>query len=432
MVDALILRVVLQNINSLLQEEFALVWGVDREMRKLSNTLATIQDVLEDPEEKQLKDKTIKNWLKKLKEAAYDADDILDECAAKALEVKAQLGNCNNSTNKVSQSFLSWFNFKQLLFRRNIGHRIKDIRERFDDIADERSKFHLNPRGIVEWAVNESSTERETSSILPTEHQVYGREGDREKIVKVLLDNNSNPNLLIYPIIGMGGLGKTTLAQLVYNDERVKNHFETRSWVCVSDDFDIKSLTKAIIESMGGTANDLTELDPMQSRLREMLSRRRRFLLVLDDVWNEDQDKWDRVKSSLTCGNEGCAFLVTTRVEKVASIMGTFPAHHLKGLSEDDCWDLFKQRAFGDAREEIANLVVIGKEIVKKCGGVPLAAKALGGLMRFKHTETEWLFMRDSEIWDLPEDEENTILPALRLRGRLVVFIKNVSSIFEC
>ncbi|XP_042497555.1 putative disease resistance protein RGA4 [Macadamia integrifolia] len=415
-IDA-VLRVVLQNINSLLQQEFGLVWGVDEEMRRLSDTLATIRDVLEDAKKKQFKDKAIKSWLKKLKDAAYDADDILDECAAKSLQFEDQMRSCGNCTNQVSHSFLSWFNFEQLVFRLKIGHRIKDIRERFDDIADARAKFHLNPREIVlEGSVVESS-DRETSSILTTEHLVYGREEIKEEIVKVLVDNISNPNLLVYPIIGMGGLGKTTLAQLVYNDERVKNHFESRNWVCVSDDFDVKRLTKAIIESMGGTAYDLTELDPMQSRLREMLSGKR-YLLVLDDVWSEDQEKWERVKSSLTCGNEGCVILVTTRIEKVASIMGTFPANHLKGLSEDDCWALFKQRAFGSSgREEqnAANLVMIGKEIVKKCRGLPLAAKALGGLLRFKHSETEWLFVRDNEIWDLPEDEENTILPALRL-----------------
>ncbi|XP_042496364.1 putative disease resistance protein RGA4 [Macadamia integrifolia] len=415
-IDA-VLRVVLQNINSLLQQEFGLVWGVDQEMRRLSDTLATIRDVSEDAEKKQFKDKAIKSWLKKLKDAAYDADDILDECAAKSLQLEDQMRSCGNCTNQVSHSFLSWFNFEQLVFRLKIGHRIKDIRERFDDIADARAKFHLNPRGIVlEGSVVESS-ERETSSILTTEHPVYGREEIKEEIVKVLVDNISNPNLLVYPIIGMGGLGKTTLAQLVYNDERVKNHFESRNWVCVSDDFDVKRLTRAIIESIDRKACDLTELDPMQSRLREMLSGKR-YLLVLDDVWSEDQEKWERVKSSLTCGNEGCVILVTTRIEKVASIMGTFPANHLKELSEDDCWALFKQRAFGSSGREgqnAANLVMIGKEIVKKCGGLPLAAKALGGLLRFKHSETEWLFVRDNEIWDLPEDEGNTILPALRL-----------------
>ncbi|KAJ4962693.1 hypothetical protein NE237_022632 [Protea cynaroides] len=91
--------------------------------------------------------------------------------------------------------------------------------------------------------------------------------------------------------------------------------------------------------------------------------------------------------------------------------MGTFPAHHLEGLSDEDCWALFKERAFGVGREENVNLVAIGKKIVKKCGGVPLAANALGSLMCFKHR----VGMRDSEIWDLQEEEEITIFWALRL-----------------
>ncbi|KAJ4962585.1 hypothetical protein NE237_022524 [Protea cynaroides] len=95
--------------------------------------------------------------------------------------------------------------------------------------------------------------------------------------------------------------------------------------------------------------------------------------------------------------------------------MGTFPAHHLKGLLEEDCWALFKQRAFSMGKEENVDFVMIGNDIVKKCGGVPLATKALRSLMHFKHTKTEWLFVRNIEIWDLPKDKESTILPDLRL-----------------
>ncbi|CAL5394461.1 unnamed protein product [Camellia sinensis] len=140
----------------------------------------------------------------------------------------------------------------------------------------------------------------------------------------------------------------------------------------------------------------------------------KRYLLVLDDVWGEDQDNWDRLKYFLACGSKGASIIVTTRVAKVASIMGTVPAHHLSLLSEEDCWLLFKQRAFGQGNEEHPNLVAIGKEIVKKCGGVPLAAKALGGLMRFKSEETDWHSVQESEIWNLPQDK-NSILPLLRL-----------------
>ena len=115
----------------------------------------------------------------------------------------------------------------------------------------------------------------------------------------------------------------------------------------------------------------------------------KRYLIVLDDVWDEDPDKWDAFKYSLACGSKGASVIVTTRVDKVASIMGTISPHLLSVLSKEDCWLLFRQRAFGLGNEERPNFVAIGKEIVKKCGGVPLAAKALGGLMRFKSEEKE-------------------------------------------
>ncbi|KAL4601811.1 hypothetical protein ACB092_10G009200 [Castanea dentata] len=234
-------------------------------------------------------------------------------------------------------------------------------------------------------------------------------------IIEELLTNVSDQdNLAIYAVWGMGGLGKTTLAQLVYNDQRVERHFEVRIWVCVSDDFQIKRLVRAIIESMEGSACSLVELDPLQQRLQEKL-RGRKFLLVLDDVWNENHEKWDGLKDALRCGVNGSKVIVTTRIEKVALMMATLPIHHMGCLSEDDSWSLFKGRAFRMRRvEEKLELESIGKEIVKKCGGVPLAIKALGSLMCLKSMKSEWLSVKESQIWDLPVGE-NTILLALRL-----------------
>ena len=86
----------------------------------------------------------------------------------------------------------------------------------------------------------------------------------------------------------------------------------------------------------------------------------------------------------------------------------------MSSLFEDDSWLLFKQRAFGNKSGKRLNLVKIGKEIVRKCVGVPLAAKALGSLMCFKKDEREWLFVMESELWNLTQDEI-FILPDLRL-----------------
>lgn len=112
---------------------------------------------------------------------------------------------------------------------------------------------------------------------------------------------------------------------------------------------------------------------------------------MLDDVWNEDADEWDKLRVLLKCGADGSRVIVTTQSEKVALIMGTMPPHRLEGLCDDDCWELFKQRAFANDQREYPNLLPIGKQIVKKCSGVPLAAKTLGSLMRFKRKPEEWL-----------------------------------------
>ncbi|XP_027181827.1 putative disease resistance protein RGA3 [Coffea eugenioides] len=211
--------------------------------------------------------------------------------------------------------------------------------------------------------------------------------------------------------VGVGGLGKTTLAQLVFNDKRVIEHFEPKLWVWVSKDFNVKRIIKALIESVEKTSIGDLPLNDLQIKLQSLLEGKR-YLIVLDDVWNENPQEWEDLKSVLQCGSKGSSIVTTTRMEKVAEIMGTLETHRLSSLSDDQCWSLFRQRAF-DCQQKQDKLEAVGKEIVKKCGGVPLAAKALGGFLRFK-SEAEWNSVKCSELWNLPEDETD-ISPALRL-----------------
>ncbi|KAL7122811.1 hypothetical protein ACP275_01G067200 [Erythranthe tilingii] len=305
----------------------------------------------------------------------------------------------------------------QFLFRRKIGTRMNEVLEKLDAVAAERAKFHLSEMAFLErpTEVAAAAATRETGSIM-NKSQVYGREEDTAKIVDILVNQvNDNEEISILPVIGVGGLGKTTFAQLVYNDERVVRHFEKRIWVCVSDNFDVKTLLKAMIESWSESASDLVHLDTLQRRLWGVLNNKR-YLLVLDDVWNEDQERWCELKKVVACGSTGSSIIVTTRLKKVADIMRTLPSHQLTGLSDENCWMLMRERAFSQEREEYPNLDAIGKKIANKCAGVPLAAKALGGLLRFKRDEKEWNYVKESEIWELPE--ETLILPALRLSYR--------------
>ncbi|XP_012830413.1 PREDICTED: putative disease resistance protein RGA4 [Erythranthe guttata] len=400
MAEALI-QIVLGNLSSLIQGEIGLILGVDEEMNNLFSTLTTIQSVLEDAEMKQLESRAIQNWLLKLNDLTYEIDDILDECAT-------ELSKLEHRSSKSSR-----YSVKKILFRYKIGRRMKEVAGKLDAVAAERSKFHLREMAI-ERPIEFSAT-RETGSILNVSRYIYGREEDAEKIVDILVNQvvNDNQEISVLPIVGIGGLGKTTLAQLVYNDQRVVEHFDKLIWVCVSDDFDLKTLLKAMIESGAGNASDLLHLDALQRCLWELLNNKRYFI-VLDDVWNDDQENWSELRNVLACGQSGSSILVTTRLKKVADIMGTLPPHYLKGLSDEHCWLLMRERAFGQEKEEFPRLEAIGKQIVSKCAGVPLAAKALGGLLRFKRTEKEWNYVKESEIWELRQ-EETLILPALKL-----------------
>ncbi|XP_059650586.1 putative disease resistance protein RGA3 [Cornus florida] len=219
---------------------------------------------------------------------------------------------------------------------------MKEINGNLDKIAEERMKFHLqevvvvNKGGIPQW--------RETSSFL-TEDQVFGREKDIKSIVEQLVvkDASDCQDVSVLPTLCIGGLGKTTLAQLVFNDKRVKEYFEPRIWVCVSDNFEVNRVIEAIIGASSGGST----LEHLQTQLQDKLNGKR-YLLILDDVWNDSQEKWDKLKSILAYGSKGAAIIITTHLENVASIMRTQPVYRLSTLSENDCWSLFKQRPFKD------------------------------------------------------------------------------------
>ncbi|XP_037497016.1 putative disease resistance protein RGA3 [Jatropha curcas] len=188
---------------------------------------------------------------------------------------------------------------------------------------------------------------------------VIGRDFDRDKIIDLLLHYSKEENLSVVPIIGIGGQGKTTLAKMVYNDERVEKNFQLKMWVCVSQEFDVTTLAKEITSSATGRSyGDLT-MDQLQARLRRSLGGRK-FLLVL-------------VGGFVALGSK-CKIIVTTRSSKVASVVGNDFAYNLPGLSHKDCLSLFLKWEFNPGQEkQYPNLIDTGNEIVRKCEGVPLA-----------------------------------------------------------
>ncbi|XP_058107155.1 putative disease resistance protein RGA3 [Magnolia sinica] len=321
-------------------------------------------------------------------------------------------GSCFSKKNV--RSFLSPVNcFNHVVLRPKIGSRIKEVRGRLDDIAEEMNQFKFIMSERVYTEVRQGGMrEREIGSLLDPK-SIIGREREKNEVIDLLLQEVNEVPYVI-SIVGMGGMGKTTLAQLTYNDEKVGGHFHKRMWVCVSDDFDVKRVTKSIVESADGSGCEDLDLDTLQRRLSEKLQAQR-FLLVLDDIWSEDREKWDKLRLPFQAGALGSRIVITTRSEKVAQAMRSTQIRKLAALSEDECWLLFSGGAFEHRNaDERSELEEIGREIVNRCGGLPLAAKTIGCAMWWRRTRREWELVLESEIWN-SADILGGILPALLL-----------------
>nr|XP_023874983.1 putative disease resistance RPP13-like protein 1 isoform X1 [Quercus suber]XP_023874984.1 putative disease resistance RPP13-like protein 1 isoform X1 [Quercus suber]XP_023874985.1 putative disease resistance RPP13-like protein 1 isoform X1 [Quercus suber]XP_023874986.1 putative disease resistance RPP13-like protein 1 isoform X1 [Quercus suber]XP_023874987.1 putative disease resistance RPP13-like protein 1 isoform X1 [Quercus suber]XP_023874988.1 putative disease resistance RPP13-like protei len=374
--------------------------NVDADLKKWERTLLKIHAVLEDAEEKQMTSRSLKIWLDELEDLVYDMEDILDEFATEALRRK--LHEEEPSTSKIRKFIPTCcvgFNLSSIKFDVGLRSKIVGINTRLQEIVTEREFLKLND-GAGGRTITKTSRPP-TSSLV--EGQTYGRDEDKEEIVKLLLEpSDAEPSVI--PIVGMGGLGKTTLAQLVYNDDRVRKFFYLKAWVCVSEDSDNLRLTKEILHSFTSESWDNNStLDSLQVKLEEKLSGNR-FLLVLDDVWCESYDNWTILRKPFEYGALGSKIVVTTQSYYVSSKMGTTPAYELKELSRDACLSVFTHHALGASDfSGHPELEKYGQKIVDRCMGAPLAAKAFGGLLHNKHDPYEWEDVLNSKIWDIPE-----------------------------
>ncbi|XP_014522592.1 disease resistance protein RPP13-like [Vigna radiata var. radiata] len=393
---------VLDHLAQLAAREANLLYGVEDRVQSLQYELQMIKDLLNTTKRKKGMEHTV---LDQIRDVAHLAEDVIDTFVAKVSVYKRRtiLGRMLRG-------------FGQVRLLHHVADKIDKLKTTLNEIRDNKNKYDAFKETTDQSAVEEE--EKERLQLLHElrrdveEENVVGFVDDSKDVVQRLLRGGSNREVV--SVVGMGGLGKTTLARKVYNSSQVVNHFDCHAWVYVSNECRVhdllidllKHLMPIFEQQLRGNKSAVDIKDLSKEELKKHVwnyLERKRYLVVVDDLWKRRD--WDEVKDAFPDNNRGSRILITSRLKEVALHAGDDVPHHLQFLSEEESWELFCRKAFR-GKNCPSDLEPLGKQMVQSCRGLPLSIIVLGGLLANKEkSDREWSKVVGHVNWYLTRDE---------------------------
>ncbi|XP_043816860.1 probable disease resistance protein RF9 [Manihot esculenta] len=402
----------IQRIADLLIQEAVFLHGVRGELERLQAELKRMKCFLKDADRHHHEDERVRNWVAEIRDLAYDSEDVID-----TFLLKVARGRGEGVRGFINKAF---FMFTKASYLHSIGTQITSIGSKIEDINKSMQTYGIQ---LVEG--EGSNYERQQRYRRPDPHVEEEYVNCLEAVISDLKARlmMEEEQVRVVSIVGMGGLGKTTLAKKIYNDVDVKQNFDFHSWIFISQQFSVKEVVVRILmdaasnEDKAKLLEDMKGGQPLKSKVGKMkedeefkclLERmkeedlirtlhstliEKRYFVVLDDIWTTEA--WDYLKRAFPNGKRGSKVLITTRNTVVASHAD--PQSSVVEpplLKDDEGWELLKRKTFPRPPE----FEKLGREMVKKCKGLPLAIVVLGGLLATKKSLTEWNSVHENII----------------------------------
>lgn len=411
------IAVAVEKLGQLLLQETSFLYEVRGEAEWLRTEMGWMESFLKDADAKRRKgDERIKNWVRQVQDVAYQAEDAVDTFV---LQIESRRGTITELFRRYSCVPFD------VIALHNIGTEISQIKSKVLRICESRDAYGIVSLSESRKDSNGSAADmtlqgrRQLYPLLDDDMVIVGFDDHKQFILEFLLDT-SVPRRRVISVVGMGGLGKTTLATMVYNSSEVEAHFSTCAWITVSQNYRVSELLKNIMKRVMGTLFtrehyenlERMEEDEMKLKLYDFL-KHTRYLIVLDDIWT--QEVWEQIKVAFPNSKNGSRVLFTTRLKDVArSADPSVPPYELPFLTHQQSWELLLNKAFPSEQDATSScpkeLEELDQKLVRMCGGLPLAAVVLGGLLSRKDaTFNSWLEVAEHMDWESTVDGQQCL-----------------------
>ncbi|KZV20989.1 hypothetical protein F511_29604 [Dorcoceras hygrometricum] len=361
MADAAV-EFLLENLKQLLLYHSNLILNAKKEVENLEKDLRLFKAFLKDSTKKRKKDESLRVLVGQIRDVVYEAEDVIDAFVTQAAEIK--------SINYFKRAL---FSPKKLL---KVAKEVEEIGEKVRNVYDKnRIDFACLD---IDGGAAEDKVPEEKKDPLPRQENIVGFEDETDTIINYLFEEAKE--LDVISIIGMPGLGKTTLAGKIFRDQRIKFEFPTRIWVYVSQEFKKRDVFLSILGHFMKITDEMNRKNDQDivKLLKENLEKGK-FLIVMDDVWTAAA--WTELQEAFPKGNNMGKILITSRNEEVARQANRDrEPHKLRLLTPEESWLLLRLEVFGKP-EFPTELEVLGKLIVERCGFLPLAIVVIGGTL---------------------------------------------------